>query len=70
MVGRKSKTENNPAIPGNDWTERCETGQIGSLLDIRGLVKSATSFEEKRAHETAWNQKVHVSVIAAAIQAT
>ncbi|KAL8709032.1 MAG: hypothetical protein Q9220_006156 [cf. Caloplaca sp. 1 TL-2023] len=51
----------------NDYMERGKTGTMVSLEDVQSLVGSAISHEEKRSHETVWNEKVHQAVITAAL---
>ncbi|KAL8910201.1 MAG: hypothetical protein Q9171_004499 [Xanthocarpia ochracea] len=51
----------------NNCTERLRIGTMVSLKEVQGLVRSAISHEDKRSHETVWNEKVHQTVISAAL---
>lgn len=41
-----------------------------SLVEVQEIVASAISFEEKRAHETEWNEDIHRAVIKLALTAS
>ncbi|KAL8824085.1 MAG: hypothetical protein Q9170_008256, partial [Blastenia crenularia] len=47
--------------------KRLTTGKMVPLAEVQAIVASAISFEEKRAHETEWNEDVHGAIIKAAL---
>ncbi|KAL9016619.1 MAG: hypothetical protein Q9185_006031 [Variospora sp. 1 TL-2023] len=54
----------------NDPTQRLKTGKMVPLVEVQRIVASAIRFEEKRAHETTWNEGIHLAVINAALTAS
>lgn len=54
----------------NDPNKRLQSGKMVALAEVQGIVASAISFEEKRAHETDWNEDVHKTIIKAALAAS
>ncbi|KAL8655149.1 MAG: hypothetical protein Q9210_001059 [Variospora velana] len=54
----------------NDPIQRLKTGKMVPLVEVQRIVASAIRFEEKRAHETTWNERIHLAVINAALTAS
>ncbi|KAL9045194.1 MAG: hypothetical protein Q9214_001730, partial [Letrouitia sp. 1 TL-2023] len=52
----------------NDYTKRRQTGRMVPLEEVQRLVTAAISYEDKRAHENAWNEKVHLAILEAALR--
>lgn len=51
----------------NDLEKRRNLGDMVPLSDVQRLTTAAISCEDKRSHENAWNEKVHLAVIQTAL---